>query len=118
VEDFVCAGGNDLMPQNSGIVKLLYREKGFSQDSGDSDIVLLVDQQAKKLILKSSPGANFIDVRTAERQARSFPKIGIPLKNGENVGRGFEFVVENEIGPPEKLRHSPRQVYMGPSREP
>jgi hypothetical protein len=105
------------MPQNAGMVKLVYKEKGFSEGSGDGEIVLLVDSQAKKLILKSSPGANFIDVRTAERQARSFPKIGIPLKTGETVGRGFEFVVETEIGPPDKLRHSPRQVYMGPGRE-
>ena len=105
------------MPQNAGTIKLVYQDKGFSQTSGDGEIVLLVDPQAKKLILKSSPSANFIDVRTAERQARSFPKIGIPLKTGETVGRGFEFVVETEIGPPDKLRHSPRQVYMGPGRE-
>jgi hypothetical protein len=105
------------MPQDAGMIKLVYKEKGFCQESGDGEIVLLVDQQAKRLVLKSSPGANFIDVRTAERQARSFPKIGIPLKTGENVGRGYEFVVENEVGPPDKLRHSPRQVYMGPGRE-
>ena len=105
------------MATSQGVVKLGFKEKGFVEGLSDAEIFLLVDVQEKKLTLKSSPGANFIDVRTAERQARSFPKIGIPLKTGEIVGRGFEFVVETEIGPPDKLRHSPRQVYMGPNRE-
>jgi hypothetical protein len=105
------------MPTSPGIVKLNFKNKVFVQEADESEITLLVDPQAKKMVLKSSPGANFIDVRTAERQARSFPKIGIPLKNGENVGRGFEFQIENDIGPPDKLRHSPRQVYMGPNKE-
>jgi hypothetical protein len=105
------------MPSNSAIVKLNFKNKAFIEEANESEITLLVDTQAKKMVLKSSAGANFIDVRTAERQARSFPKIGIPLKNGDCVGRGFEFQIENDIGPPDKLRHSPRQVYMGPNRE-
>jgi hypothetical protein len=105
------------MPSSPSIIKLNFKNKGFVQEADESEITLLVDPQAKKMVLKSSPGANFIDVRTAERQARSFPKIGIPLKNGENIGRGFDFQIETEIGPPDKLRHSPRQVYMGPTKE-
>jgi hypothetical protein len=105
------------MPSNPGVIKLNFKNKVFIQETAESEITLLVDPQAKKMVLKSSPGANFIDIRTAERQARSFPKIGIPLKNGDSVGRGFDLEVENEIGPPDKLRHSPRQVYMGPNRE-
>lgn len=105
------------MPTSPAVIKLTFKDKGFVEDTSESEITLLVDAQAKKMVLKSSPGANFIDVRTAERQARSFPKIGIPLKNGDCVGRGFDFQIENDIGPPDKLRHSPRQVYMGPRKE-
>jgi hypothetical protein len=105
------------MTSNPAIIKLNFKNKVFVQEASESEITLLVDAQARKMVLRSSPGANFIDVRTAERQARSFPKIGIPLKNGENVGRGFDFQIENEIGPPDKLRHSPRQVYMGSNKE-
>jgi len=105
------------MPTSQGVIKLGFKEKGFVEGLSDADIVLLVDVQEKKLALKSNAGANFIDVRTAERQARSFPKVGITLKNGFKVGQGFELVIENDVGPPERLRHSPREVYVGGYKE-
>nr|MDO8134604.1 hypothetical protein [Candidatus Njordarchaeum guaymaensis] len=105
------------MSASQGVVKLGFKEKGFVEGLADADIVLMVDVQEKKLTLKSNPGANFIDVRTAERQARSFPKVGINLKNGFKVGQGFELVIENDVGPPERLRHSPRQVYVSDYKE-
>jgi hypothetical protein len=105
------------MPTSQGVVKLGFKEKGFVEGLSDAEIFLLVDVQEKKLTLTSSPGANFIDVRTAERQARSFPKVGITLKNGYKVGQGFELVIENDIEPPDRLRHSPREVYTSGYKE-
>jgi hypothetical protein len=105
------------MATSQGVVKLGFREKGFVEGYSDAEIILLVDVQEKKLTLKSSPGANFIDVRTAERQARSFPKVGITLKDGFKVGQGYELVIENDIEPPDRLRHSPREVYAGNYKE-
>lgn len=105
------------MPQVQGVVKLGFREKGFVEGLSDAEIVLLVDLQEKKLTLKSNPGANFIDVRTAERQARSLPKVGLTLKDGFRVGQGFQLVIENDTRPPERLCHSPRQVYTSGYKE-
>jgi hypothetical protein len=105
------------MATSQGVVKLGFKEKGFIEGLSDAEIILLVDVQEKKLTLKSNPGANFIDVRTAERQARSFPKVGVSLKNGFRVGQGFELVIENDVAPPERLRHSPRQVYVAGYKE-
>jgi hypothetical protein len=100
------------MATSNGVVKLGFKEKGFVEGLSDADITLLVDVAEKKLTLKSNPGANFIDVRTAERQARSFPKVGVTLKNGFRVGQGFQLLIESDVSAPERLHHSPRQVYV------
>ncbi|WXG47351.1 MAG: hypothetical protein WED05_11940 [Candidatus Atabeyarchaeum deiterrae] len=94
-----------------------FKEKGFIEGSTSADILLTVDVQAKKMLLRTSPGTSFIDARTAERQARAFPKSGITLRNGTRIGQGFELVIENDVAPPEKLRHSPREVYVGGRRD-
>jgi hypothetical protein len=81
---------------------LEYKNSQFHECTGTptTPITLTVDESTKKLILVVPSGASMIERRAAERNARGIEKVG------------FELVIEGHGGGlPDRLRHSPREVY-------
>ncbi len=53
-----------------------------------------------------------IERRAAERNARGIEKVGFQTASKGRIGRGYELVIEGHGGGlPDRLRHSPREVY-------
>lgn len=53
-----------------------------------------------------------IERRAAERNARGIEKVGFQTTKHGRIGRGYELVIEGHGGGlPDRLRHSPREVY-------
>ena len=81
------------------------------RESNDT-ILLVIDDAEKKLIMTVPPNVSMITRRAAERQARSIIKSGFLCSDGGRYGRGHELEVLGEGGKlPERLLHSPREVY-------
>jgi hypothetical protein len=93
---------------------LEYKDSQFHECSGTptTPITLTVDESLKKLILAIPGGASMIERRAAERNARGIEKVGFQTANKGRIGRGYELVIEGHGGGlPDRLRHSPREVY-------
>ncbi len=93
---------------------LEYKNSQFHECLGTptTEITLKVDDAQKKLVLSVPGGVSMIDRRAAERNARSIQKSGFQTSKRGRVGAGFELVVEGPGGSlPERLTHSPREVY-------
>jgi len=93
---------------------LEYRNSQFHECTGTptTEITLKVDESQKKLILAVPGGVSMIERRAAERNARSIQKSGFQTSKRGRVGAGFELVVEGHGGSlPDRLTHSPREVY-------
>jgi hypothetical protein len=95
-------------------INLEYRNSQFHECSGQptTAISLTVDDSQKKLILVIPTGASMIERRAAERNARGIEKVGFQTAKHGRVGRGYELVIEGHGGGlPDRLTHSPREVY-------
>ena len=95
-------------------IVLEYRNSQFHECSGTptTPISLTVDDTQKKLILVVPSGTGMIERRAAERNARGIEKAGFQTAKSGRIGRGYELVVEGHGGGlPDRLRHSPREVY-------
>jgi hypothetical protein len=95
-------------------INLEYRNSQFHECSGqpNTPISLVVDDSQKKLILMINTDVSMIERRAAERNARGIEKVGFQTAKQGRVGRGFELVIEGHGGGlPDRLRHSPREVY-------
>ena len=83
-----------------------------TQTQSDDSIIVAVDDAQKKLLMSVPANISMINKRAAERQARGITKSGFLLSSGSRVGRDHELEV---LGPggqlPERLTHSPREVY-------
>ncbi|NWF95508.1 MAG: hypothetical protein HXY34_05160 [Candidatus Thorarchaeota archaeon] len=93
---------------------LEYKDNQFRECSGQptTDITLKVDDMQKKLILTIPSNVSMIEARAAERNARSIEKSGFQTAKQGRIGRGYELVVEGHGGAlPDRLKHSPREVY-------
>ncbi|MHA2396727.1 MAG: hypothetical protein ACXAC0_08485 [Candidatus Thorarchaeota archaeon] len=93
---------------------LEYKNSQFHECAGTptTPITLTVDESVKKLILVVPSGASMIERRAAERNARGIEKVGFQTNSKGRIGRGFELVIEGHGGGlPDRLRHSPREVY-------
>jgi len=93
---------------------LEYKDSQFHECTGTptTPITLIVDESMKKLILAIPSGASMIERRAAERNARGIEKVGFQTASKGRIGRGFELVIEGHGGGlPDRLRHSPREVY-------
>ncbi|MHA2379918.1 MAG: hypothetical protein ACXADS_11640 [Candidatus Thorarchaeota archaeon] len=93
---------------------LEYRNSQFHECTGTptTEITLKVDEPQKKLILAVPGGVSMIERRAAERNARSIQKSGFQTSKRGRIGAGFELVVEGHGGSlPDRLTHSPREVY-------
>ncbi len=96
------------------VTVLEYRDNQFHECKGQptSEITLTVDDTQKKLILTVPGGVNMILARAAERNARSIEKSGFQTEKKGRIGRGYELVIEGSGGSlPDRLKHSPREVY-------
>ncbi len=96
------------------MIVLEYRDNQFHECTGSpsSEITLTVDDTQKKLILNVPGGVSMILARAAERSARSIEKSGFQTAKRGRIGRGYELVIEGSGGSlPERLKHSPREVY-------
>ena len=72
--------------------------------------VSLSDGTSASAIVPS--GASMIERRAAERNARGIEKVGFQTASKGRIGRGYELVIEGHGGGlPDRLRHSPREVY-------
>ncbi|MFQ6126276.1 MAG: hypothetical protein ACE5R6_16955 [Candidatus Heimdallarchaeota archaeon] len=92
-----------------------FRNREFVEVSGtpSSDIYLLVNRESESLELHFSTGANLIECRTAERQARSIAASGVQLVTGERIGRGFNLTVNSDgTGLPERLKKPVPEAYF------
>jgi hypothetical protein len=75
-------------------------------------ILLAIDEGAKKLTMSVPEGKSMIVRRAAERQARGITKTGFLCNDGGRYGRDAELEILGEGGQlPERLTHSPREVY-------
>ena len=95
-------------------IVLEYKNSQFHECSGTpaTAINLTVDDSQKKLILVVPSGTSMIERRAAERNARGIEKVGFQTAKAGRIGRGYELVVEGHGGGlPDRLRHSPREVY-------
>ncbi|TFG27474.1 hypothetical protein EU527_18490 [Candidatus Thorarchaeota archaeon] len=95
-------------------IVLEYRNSQFHECTGTptTPISLTVDDAQKKLILIVPSGTSMIERRAAERNARGIEKVGFQTAKRGRIGRGYELVVEGHGGGlPDRLRHSPREVY-------
>lgn len=93
---------------------LEYRDSQFNECSGEAttEISLKIDDGLKKLILRVAGSSSMIQKRSAERNARGISKAGFRASSGATLGRGYELVVEGHGGGlPDRLKHSPREVY-------
>ncbi len=83
-----------------------------TKTASDDTIILEINEAQKKLIMTVPGRIGLITRRAAERQARSIIKIGFLCKDGGRYGRDFELEVQGSGGQlPERLQHSPREVY-------
>ena len=83
-----------------------------TRTSADTAILLAIDEGQKKLLMTVPSGVSMITKRAAERQARGITKAGFLLRSGGRAGRGLELEVLGEGGQlPDRLSHSPREVY-------
>jgi len=95
-------------------IVLEYKDSQFHECTGTptTAVTLTVDDAQKKLILIVPSGAGMIERRAAERNARGIEKVGFQTAKQGRIGRGYELVVEGHGGGlPDRLRHSPREVY-------
>ncbi|MEM2142133.1 MAG: hypothetical protein QXS20_07780 [Candidatus Thorarchaeota archaeon] len=93
---------------------LEYRDNQFHECVGqpNAEVILKVDDTAKKLILTIPSSVNLVTARAAERCARSIEKSGFQTAKRGRIGRGYELVIEGHGGAlPDRLRKSPREVY-------
>jgi len=83
-----------------------------TKTSSDDSILLVIDEATKKLIMSVPSNISMINRRAAERQARGITKSGFQCSDGGRYGREHELEVLGEGGTlPERLTHSPREVY-------
>ena len=104
----------DIRTDSSKMTFLEYKDNQFHECSGTpaTQITLKVDNAMKKLILTVPSGASMIERRAAERNARSIQKSGYQTARMGRSGRDYELDVGGGGGGlPDKLRHSPREVY-------
>ncbi len=93
---------------------LEYRENQFHESAGQpsGEITLKVDDAQKKLILTVQSGVSMIQKRAAERNARSIQKSGFQTSRKGRIGQGYELeIMGGGGGLPDRLKHSPREVY-------
>ncbi len=92
-----------------------FRNREFVESSGSpsADIYLLANRESETFELHFSTGANLIECRTAERQARSIAASGIQLGTGERIGRGYNLTINSDgSGLPERLKKSVPEAYF------
>ena len=83
-----------------------------TRTSTTDTILLVIDESQKKLLLTVPTNVSLIVKRTAERQAQGIVKTGFLARDGGRYGRGHQLDVLGGGGQlPEKLTHSPREVY-------
>ncbi len=83
-----------------------------SRTASDDSILLVIDESQKKLLMSVPGHISMINRRAAERQARGITKTGFLCSDGGRYGRDHELEVLGEGGNlPERLTHSPREVY-------
>ncbi len=93
---------------------LIFKNKIFieSKEPNGDTINLSFDQTNQRIVLSVPIGCSLIDRLTAQRQANGIAKTGWLTSSGARLGEGYEVTVEGDGGQvPDRLNHSPRQVY-------
>jgi len=95
------------------MIVLEFRNREFVEVSGtpSTDIYLQVKKENGTMELHLGKGANLIECRTAERQARSLAVTGVHRSNGERLGQGFRLVVNSDNAMPDRLKKTVKDAY-------
>ena len=93
-----------------------FRNREFAQVNGSpsTDVYLQVNKEVGTLELCVGKGANLIEARTAERQARSISASGVQSSNGERIGMGYQLSVNSDnsdSGLPDRLKKPVTEAY-------